>query len=96
MSATSLGAETPDIETPDIETSGANYASRFRGTAGRYLLQVQSQTVVNALREQPPGSALDVGGGHGQLVNVLTRLGFAVTVHGTDASCEHNLCQRPA
>jgi ubiquinone/menaquinone biosynthesis C-methylase UbiE len=78
-------------ESPDVETSSAAYASRFAGAAGRYLLQVQSRTVVAALAGQPPGSTLDVGGGHGQLVDVLTDLGWRVTVHGTEVVCERNL-----
>lgn len=78
-------------ETPDIETSSADYARRFAGKAGRYLLDVQSRTIARALRDLPPGTALDVGGGHGQLVGLLRDLGWKVTVHGTDAQCERNL-----
>lgn len=80
----------PD-ETPDIETSSAGYASRFAGKAGRYLLEVQSRTVSEAIAGLPPGTALDVGGGHGQLVDVLRSRGWKVTVHGTDHACEANL-----
>ena len=61
----------PSAETPDIETSSAAYASRFAGSAGRYLLSVQSRAVVQAIADLPPGTALDVGGGHGQLVEPL-------------------------
>ena len=78
-------------ETPDIETSSAEYASRFAGRAGRYFLDVQDRTVTEALAGLPVGTALDVGGGHGQLVGPLTRLGWRVTVHGTDPVCEKNL-----
>lgn len=78
-------------ETPDIETSSAGYASRFAGKAGRYLLGQQSQTVIAALADLIPGTALDVGGGHGQLVDVLKSCGWRVTVHGTDPLCEINL-----
>ncbi len=78
-------------ETPDIETSSAGYARRFSGRAGRYLLDVQSRSIEKVLRGLPPGRALDVGGGHGQLVDQLRRLGWEVTVHGTDPVCEQNL-----
>ncbi len=78
-------------QTPDIETSSAAYASRFRGSAGRYLLSVQTDAVRRALKDLPPGSALDVGGGHGQLVSPLREWGWQVTVHGTDPACERNL-----
>jgi 2-polyprenyl-3-methyl-5-hydroxy-6-metoxy-1,4-benzoquinol methylase len=76
---------------PDIETSSAGYARRFSGPAGRYLLRVQSDSIARVLRDLPPGRALDVGGGHGQLVPLLRSLGWEVTVHGTDAACERNL-----
>jgi ubiquinone/menaquinone biosynthesis C-methylase UbiE len=80
----------PD-ETPDIETSSAGYASRFAGEAGRYLLDVQSRTVSEVIADLPAGTALDVGGGHGQLVDILKGRGWKVTVHGTDPVCEVNL-----
>ena len=77
--------------TPDVETSSAGYASRFAGSAGKYLLQTQSHAIEHVLRGLPPARALDVGGGHGQLVPLLRRLGWQVTVHGTDAQCARNL-----
>ena len=80
-------------EMPDIETSSADYARRFAGAAGRYLLEVQSRAVATVLKDLPCGRALDVGGGHGQLVDTLGRLGWAVTVQGTSAECELNLRQ---
>lgn len=79
------------IETPDIETSSADYARRFAGAAGDYLLSVQTRAVTAALAGLSPGSALDVGGGHGQLIDPLRALGWKVTVHGTDTACETNL-----
>jgi len=81
-------------ETPDVETSSDDYASRFQGDAGRYLLSIQAAAVARALRGLPPGNALDVGGAHGQLVDVLRSLGWQVTVHGTSAECETNLRRR--
>jgi ubiquinone/menaquinone biosynthesis C-methylase UbiE len=78
-------------ETPDIETSSADYARRFSGSAGAYLLDVQTRTVRRALAGLQPGTVLDVGGGHGQLVDPLQALGWKVTVHGSDAACERNL-----
>ncbi len=78
-------------ETPDIETSSADYARRFSGAAGRYLLDVQARAIRSALAGLPPGKALDLGGGHGQLVEVLRSLGWDVTVHGTHPACDANL-----
>ncbi len=78
-------------ETPDIETSSADYARRFDGPAGKYLLEMQERAIGAVLAELPPGTALDVGGGHGQLVDLLQSRGWKVTVHGTDRACEDNL-----
>lgn len=88
--AASLHARMPQ-EWPDVETSSADYARRFSGRAGRYLLDTQSRSIERILRGMPPGRALDVGGGHGQLVDLLHRLGWEVTVHGTDPACARNL-----
>jgi ubiquinone/menaquinone biosynthesis C-methylase UbiE len=78
-------------ERPDVETSSEDYARRFSGKAGAYLLAAQDRAVLMALRGLPPGTALDVGGAHGQLVGPLTRAGWQVTVQGTDEACERNL-----
>ena len=78
-------------ERPDIETSSSDYASRFAGAAGRYLLDVQAQCLAQAIKGIPPGTVLDVGGCHGQLVGPLAAAGWRVTVHGTDPQCEANL-----
>lgn len=75
-------------ETADIETSSDDYAKRFSGPAGEWMLKVQENIVVNWIR-QTAGSPtiLDVGGGHGQLAIPLARLGHTVTVLGSDESC---------
>jgi SAM-dependent methyltransferase len=78
-------------ETADIETSSADYARRFAGSAGRYLLDVQARAVRKIVADLPPGTVLDVGGGHGQLVDTLAALGWRVTVLGSDAECGRNL-----
>lgn len=78
-------------ETADIETSSADYARRFSGSAGRYLLAVQSRTVQKIVADLKPGTVLDVGGGHGQLVDALAALGWKVTVLGSDDECGRNL-----
>lgn len=79
------------IEAPDVETSSADYARRFSGSAGRYLLSVQTRAVREVMADLPVGTALDVGGGHGQLVGPLKQMGWQVTVHGSSEVCAHNL-----
>jgi ubiquinone/menaquinone biosynthesis C-methylase UbiE len=81
-------------ETPDIETSSANYASRFKGPAGAYMLNVQEKSVLALLKDGrtlPGRTVLDVGGGHAQLAGPIAGLGCDVTVIGSDASCETRL-----
>ncbi len=55
------------------------------------MLEVQSRELRKALRGMNGGSALDVGGGHGQTEQVLRSEGFAVTVTGSAESCRHRL-----
>jgi ubiquinone/menaquinone biosynthesis C-methylase UbiE len=85
--ASTFSASTP----PDVETSSADYARRFSGPAGDYLLDIQARAIQRALHDLDTGSALDVGGGHGQLVDPLRSLGWRVTVHGSDDVCASNL-----
>lgn len=80
-------------ETADIETSNDDYAGRFRGAVGAWMLAVQERGVFKLLPETLPRGAkiLDVGGGHGQLAIPLCRAGYDVTVIGSDASCRHRI-----
>lgn len=79
-------------ETADIETATEDYARRFAGPAGAWLLDVQSDRLRAALTGLPPGgTALDVGGGHAQTAPVLTACGFTPTVTGSAPSCRDRL-----
>lgn len=83
----------PYPETADIETSSDDYATRFAGATGAWMLSRQTLLTRRLLkRAQTPGTMLDVGGGHGQLAVPLTEDGWKVTVLGSDASC----CKRIA
>lgn len=76
-------------ETADIETANEDYASRFAGPAGAWLLEVQSDRLKDALAGLPnEGKALDVGGGHAQTAPVLVEHGLATTVTGSAPSCQ--------
>jgi ubiquinone/menaquinone biosynthesis C-methylase UbiE len=81
-------------ETPDIETSSDDYASRFAGAAGRYFLDVQSSTVKRALDGISKGLAVELGGGHGQLISLLEEAGYDIVECGSDASCHDMLVER--
>jgi hypothetical protein len=75
-------------EDADVETSSAGYARRFEGPVGRFFLDRQAEATLDLLRPFPAASVLEVGGGHGQVTGHLVGAGHAVTVLGSDASCE--------
>jgi 2-polyprenyl-3-methyl-5-hydroxy-6-metoxy-1,4-benzoquinol methylase len=82
---------TMDPETADIETSSDDYATRFSGAVGAWMLEVQERIVAGWLADRPGATIVDVGGGHAQLAGPLARRGHAVTVVGSDPSCSRRL-----
>jgi ubiquinone/menaquinone biosynthesis C-methylase UbiE len=74
-------------ETADIETSSDDYATRFAGPEGEWMLRVQEDITLAMLADASPSSILDVGGGHGQLAIPLSRKGYDLTVLGSSDSC---------
>lgn len=88
-------------ECPDIETSTDDYARRFNGPVGTWLLDVQWDAIHQLLATCPGQSVLELGGGHAQLTGSLLDHGYHVTVMGSDESCakrvrpfiEPNRCQ---
>ena len=89
MSATD--PQCPFPETADIHTSSDEYATRFSGSAGHWMLTVQEKITRRMLRGYADASVLDVGGGHGQLAVPLCQDGWRVTVLGSDDSCRHRV-----
>lgn len=85
--------DTPFPETADIETSSEEYAERFAGPTGQWMLEVQKQIVLSFLRSTSGSSILDVGGGHGQLAIPLCHSNFAVTVLGSSESCRRRISE---
>ncbi len=78
-------------ETADIETASEEYAARFRGASGQWMLDVQERITLEFLEDRPDATILDVGGGHGQLSVPLCRKGHRVTVVGSAESCRLRL-----
>lgn len=74
-------------ESPDIETSSENYAQRFSGPAGEYLLSQQQKALFKVLDKAEFNSVLDVGGGHGQLTPLFIERGYHVTILSSDLVC---------
>lgn len=75
-------------ESYDIFTSSDDYAGRFDGKVGEWMLQVQEQATLRMLAPYPNSTVLDVGGGHGQLTGPLIRSGHRVTVLGSSEECK--------
>ncbi len=78
-------------ETADIETSSDEYARRFGGPAGEWMLDVQEKLTLKLMAGTPKTSVLDVGGGHGQLAIPLCRAGYPVTVLSSHERCKHRI-----
>jgi 2-polyprenyl-3-methyl-5-hydroxy-6-metoxy-1,4-benzoquinol methylase len=83
--------ETWLTEPADIETASDDYARRFAGPVGEWMLKIQKTIVLRLLRQFGISSVLDVGGGHGQLAVPLCREGFAITVVGSADSCSRRI-----
>lgn len=77
-----------DTVTPDIETASQNYADRFRGPVGEWLLDVQRRYVRTLVPQSAgrPLRVLEVGGGHGQLTPTFLAAGHRVSVHASARS----------
>jgi 2-polyprenyl-3-methyl-5-hydroxy-6-metoxy-1,4-benzoquinol methylase len=78
----------------DLATATDDYAARFAGEAGRWMLDVQTAAITPWFEAWPPGRILDVGGAHGQMAVSLARAGRDVTVTGSVPDCETWLRQR--
>jgi len=72
---------------PDVETSSDDYAQRFSGPVGHFLLETQARATLDLLRPWPGTRVLDLGGGHGQLTGPLVDAGHDVTVYGSSPGC---------
>ncbi|MEB3282419.1 MAG: class I SAM-dependent methyltransferase [Lyngbya sp.] len=75
-------------ETADIETSSEGYASRFSGTVGTWMLNIQTEATLQMLQAYPQATVLDVGGGHGQITAPLIANNYQVTVLGSAEVCQ--------
>jgi ubiquinone/menaquinone biosynthesis C-methylase UbiE len=75
-------------EDADIESSSERYQRRFRGSVGRWFLELQTRLTLACLEGLGPGATvLDVGGGHAQTAPALIEAGSRVTVVGSDPVC---------
>ncbi len=84
-------SQMPQAETADIDTSSDDYASRFAGPVGEWMLSIQEDITMRMAQESKASSILDVGGGHGQLAIPLCNKGLHVTVLSSDEGCKKRI-----
>ena len=93
---TLLAERTPDTnpiqqrEEADIHASSDEYAARFCGAVGQWMLEVQERALFK-LVDSECTSVLDVGGGHGQIAIPLLAREHSVTVVGSSPVCAQRL-----
>jgi len=75
-------------ESPDIESSSDEYAKRFSGKTGKWMLEIQNLATDTLLQQKENQTILDVGGGHGQNIELLLEKGFEITVLGSAPICK--------
>lgn len=85
----SMTAEYP--ETADIETSTDDYAKRFQGPAGEWMIKKQESIAMSFAGDFPGATVLDIGGGHGQIAIPMCQSGYKVTVLSSSESCRHRI-----
>lgn len=80
-----------ELEAPDVHTASDEYANRFAGPMGAWLLSFQERAVLRLLQGLSAPSILDVGGGHGQIALPLLNHGYSVTVLGSSIAALQQL-----
>jgi 2-polyprenyl-3-methyl-5-hydroxy-6-metoxy-1,4-benzoquinol methylase len=86
----------PLRECGDLHSSTPEYADRFSGAVGRWMLTIQERYLLHGLSPSVPERILDVGGGHGQSALPLAEIGRSVTVYGSSNSCSQLLSKHIA
>lgn len=77
-------------EDADVHASSDEYAARFGGQVGTWMLQAQEDALFKLL-DTECATVLDVGGGHGQIAVPLSKHEHSVTVLGSSPVCAQRL-----
>ena len=75
-----------DTVKPDRFSSSDEYAARFSGDWGAYLVWAQNR-IVEPMLSAIGTSVLDIGGGHGQLISSYQNAQLEATIFGSDDRC---------
>ncbi|MCB0309990.1 MAG: methyltransferase domain-containing protein [Bdellovibrionales bacterium] len=76
---------------PDVHSSSLEYAARFSGAIGKWLLDKQLAAVKTILEGAQVKTILDIGGGHAQIAPYLIDMGYEVVVLGSASCCSLQL-----
>lgn len=79
-------------ENADVHASSDEYARRFGGAVGDWMLRVQESALTRMLPRHVR-TVLDIGGGHGQIALPLSKLGRSVTILGSSPVCAKRMRQ---
>jgi ubiquinone/menaquinone biosynthesis C-methylase UbiE len=79
-------SNSPSSEDADQHASTEEYARRFSGATGAWMLSIQERSLLQMLPDTAR-SVLDIGGGHGQTALPVYRSGRNVTILGSSQSC---------
>ena len=61
---------------PDLHSSTEEYAARFSGATGDWLIDAQTRALLSLVAPRNPDSIVDIGGGHSQCLVPLIQHGF--------------------
>lgn len=86
-----MDATFPSPSYADIETSSDEYAVRFSGEAGKWLLERQNSIIKRIIFSNKVETILDVGGGHGQIASALAGNGYQMTIMGSTDACSKQI-----
>jgi SAM-dependent methyltransferase len=101
-SALKTSDTTPLLEWPDYHSSLPEYAARFPGALGQWILKIQTDKLLEAITPrlaaprmgpslQTSYDVIDVGGGHGQVTPTLLELEKRVATVVSDARATDTL-----
>jgi 2-polyprenyl-3-methyl-5-hydroxy-6-metoxy-1,4-benzoquinol methylase len=88
--STSGTSETLMHESADVHASSDDYAARFQGEIGEWMLKIQEEALLSLL-DTDTQTVLDIGGGHGQTALPLSSAQKSVTVLGSAPVCGERL-----
>ncbi len=78
------------IEYADVFTSSEEYANRFSGVTGAWLVERQNHIIHDYLKRMSPASILDLAGGHGHIANAFGD-NYKITILSSNDDCSKQI-----